>query len=98
MNETRRDPDLTMEALDALGAVALEPEHLERHRPAVLQVAREKDDRHSARTDGVLDLVAVRQPCAERGDVILERFHAIGSLPPRRGYVTTASGPCRAHR
>ena len=71
MLQVGRDLDLGEEPLHAEHGAEFGLQHLERHAPVVLQVAREVHRRHAAGADLMCDLVAVGEG---RGELV-ERVH-----------------------
>ncbi len=65
MLQPRREPDLPLESLGTERGGQLGVEHLERHRPVVLEIPSEIHRRHAAAAELALDHVAVCQCLAQ---------------------------------
>src|SRR5207245_2797628 len=89
VGEPRRDLDLAQEALGAERRGDLGPQHLDRDRPAVLEILREIDRGHPTVADLPLQCVAVGESRAERLELSAHgRGSALSRLTAARASAT----------
>ena len=90
--QVRGDLDLVQEPLRADDRGELGPEHLERDRAIVFEVAREVDGRHAALTEVPLDAVAVGERGGELGCEVLHGGQAYARGAFREGWLPGGEG------
>ena len=93
MLQPRREPDLPLETLGTERRGQLRVEHLERHRPVMLEIPSEIHRRHAASAELALDHVAVCQRCAVLGELTLEIGHHVPAFTSfwNRGFFRSGS-------